>query len=85
LGRSVIILLWIVIGLGAGWTIGALMLGKDSRRSRELSAGLIGAFLGPFVLQLFDSTARFDAFDRLAGGARGRTLARLDSLRRDVG
>lgn len=55
-----IILLWIVIGLGAGWTIGALTLGKDSRRSRELSAGLIGAFLGPLVLELLDSTTRVD-------------------------
>jgi uncharacterized membrane protein YeaQ/YmgE (transglycosylase-associated protein family) len=35
----VIILLWIVIGLGAGRAIGALMLGKDSHRSRELSSG----------------------------------------------
>ena len=52
-----IILLWIVIGVGAGRAIGALMLGKDRHRSRDLSAGLIGAFLGPLVLQLFDSAA----------------------------
>jgi uncharacterized membrane protein YeaQ/YmgE (transglycosylase-associated protein family) len=57
----VIILVWIVIGLGAGWTIGALTLGRDSRHSRALSAGLIGAFLGPFVLRLFDSGASVDA------------------------
>jgi uncharacterized membrane protein YeaQ/YmgE (transglycosylase-associated protein family) len=61
LGASVIILLWVVIGLGAGWAIGALMLGRDSRRGRELSAGLIGAFLGPLVLQLLGSAASADA------------------------
>jgi uncharacterized membrane protein YeaQ/YmgE (transglycosylase-associated protein family) len=57
----VVILLWIVIGLGAGWATGALTLGKDSRRSRELSAGLIGAFLGPLVLRLLDSAATVGA------------------------
>jgi uncharacterized membrane protein YeaQ/YmgE (transglycosylase-associated protein family) len=73
----VVILLWILIGLGAGWTIGALMLGKDSRRSRELSAGLIGAFLGPFILQLADPAARADALmlqsrhSRAHSGSRG--------------
>ena len=56
-----IILVWIVVGLGAGWTIGALTLGRDSRHSRALSAGLIGAFVGPFVLRLFDSGASVDA------------------------
>jgi uncharacterized membrane protein YeaQ/YmgE (transglycosylase-associated protein family) len=78
-------LLWILIGLGAGWTIGALMLGKDSRRSRQLSAGLIGAFVGPFILQLADPRGegrRVDCFNR---GTRGRTLARVDSLRRYIG
>jgi uncharacterized membrane protein YeaQ/YmgE (transglycosylase-associated protein family) len=57
----VIILLRILIGLGAGWTIGAVMLGKRRRRNRELSAGLIGAFLGPFILQLADPAARADS------------------------
>src|SRR5687767_8670618 len=59
--RRVIILLWIVIGLAAGRMIGALMLGQDSRRSRELSAGLMGAFLGPIVLQLSDPVVRVNA------------------------
>ena len=56
-----VILLWVVIGLAAGWMIGALMLGQDSRRSRELSAGLMGAFLGPIVLQLSDPVVRVNA------------------------
>ena len=56
-----VILLWIAIGLGAGWMIGALMLGKNSRRSRQLSAGLIGAFVGPLVLQLLDSVVTVGA------------------------
>jgi uncharacterized membrane protein YeaQ/YmgE (transglycosylase-associated protein family) len=54
----VVILLWIVIGLAAGWATGAIMLGRDSRRRRELSAGLMGAFLGPLVLQLSDTVMR---------------------------
>lgn len=56
-----VILLWVVIGLAAGWMIGALMVGQDSRRSRELSAGLMGAFLGPIVLQLSDPVVRVNA------------------------
>jgi uncharacterized membrane protein YeaQ/YmgE (transglycosylase-associated protein family) len=56
----VVILVWILIGIGAGWAIGALMLGWDGRRSRELSAGLMGAFLGPFVLQLLDPSGGVD-------------------------
>jgi uncharacterized membrane protein YeaQ/YmgE (transglycosylase-associated protein family) len=59
----VIILLWIVTGLAAGWTMGALMLGRDSQRSRELTAGLMGAFLGPFVLQLWEPVLRVNEFD----------------------
>lgn len=53
-----VIVLWIAIGLAAGWAIGAIMLGMDSRRSRELSAGLMGAFLGPLILQLSDPVMR---------------------------
>jgi uncharacterized membrane protein YeaQ/YmgE (transglycosylase-associated protein family) len=54
----VVILLWIAIGLAAGWMVGALILGRDGQRSRGLTAGLMGAFLGPLVLQLSDPVIR---------------------------
>jgi uncharacterized membrane protein YeaQ/YmgE (transglycosylase-associated protein family) len=59
----VLILLWIAIGLAAAWAIGALMLGRDRGRSRELTAiaGVMGACVGPLVLQLSDPVIRVTA------------------------
>jgi uncharacterized membrane protein YeaQ/YmgE (transglycosylase-associated protein family) len=56
----VVALLWVVIGLAAGWAIGMLMLGKESRGARELAAAVAGAFLGPLLLQLYDPAAKPD-------------------------
>jgi hypothetical protein len=59
----VLILLWIAIGLAAAWAIGALMLGRDRGRRGELTAtaGLMGACVGPLVLQLSDPLIRVTA------------------------
>jgi hypothetical protein len=59
----VLILLWIAIGLAAGWAIGALMVGRDGGRSRELTAaaGAMGACVGPLLLQLSDPVIRVTA------------------------
>ena len=46
------IILWIiVIGMAAGWAAGGI-LGQRTTRAQQLTAGLIGSFVGGMVLSL---------------------------------
>jgi uncharacterized membrane protein YeaQ/YmgE (transglycosylase-associated protein family) len=66
-----VILLWVVIGLGAGWATGAVMLGRNSQPSRELAAGLMGAFVGPLIVQFSDPVMRVTVLNGSLGALAG--------------
>ncbi len=46
------IILWIVLGAGAGWIAGLLMK-NDHGWLEDIILGIVGAFVGGFVLNFF--------------------------------
>ena len=46
------ILLWLILGALAGW-VASLIVKTDQGISRDIVVGIVGAFLGGFVFNLF--------------------------------
>jgi len=46
------IILWIVLGLIAGWVASAVMKSSSSSAGRDIILGIIGALLGGFIMNL---------------------------------
>ena len=47
------IIAWIVVGLIAGWLTGKVVRGGGSGVFRDIILGIVGAFIGGFVMSLF--------------------------------
>ncbi len=47
------IVVWIVVGLVAGWLTGKVVRGGGYGVFRDIILGIVGAFIGGFVMSLF--------------------------------
>ena len=46
------VIYWIIVGLIAGWAAGKIMKGSGYGPAMDIVLGIIGAFVGGFVLRL---------------------------------
>ena len=68
------IIIFILIGLVAGWLAGKIMKGKGFGLIGDIIIGIIGAFIGGFLFSLLGITAGLSALSALSDQpARSRT------------
>jgi uncharacterized membrane protein YeaQ/YmgE (transglycosylase-associated protein family) len=65
------VVLWMVVGLGAGWAAGKLTLSSGDRLASAVVAGLIGAVLGGFAMSQFGFAALGGRVDTLMAALAG--------------
>jgi uncharacterized membrane protein YeaQ/YmgE (transglycosylase-associated protein family) len=68
------IIIWIVIGLIAGWLATQLLGGRDGKLPQNLTLGLVGAVLGGLLFTYLSTAHRPSFFDSLLAAMVGAVV-----------
>jgi uncharacterized membrane protein YeaQ/YmgE (transglycosylase-associated protein family) len=74
------VVLWMAVGLGAGWAAGKLTLSSGDRLASAVVAGLIGAVLGGFAMSQFGFAALGGRVSRAASAIPVRILSFMNVI-----